>query len=67
MTKLFAGDIGNVESVKNIIDFSNESLGGIDILVNNAGLNIANRRLSEMSIEDWNKVIQVILDLFSHV
>lgn len=35
--------------------------GRVDILVNNAGLNIVNRRLDEVTPEDWDSVIAVNL------
>src|SRR5260370_37654570 len=38
-----------------------ESLGRVDILVNNAGLNIANRRLDEITAEDWDYILAVNL------
>jgi NADP-dependent 3-hydroxy acid dehydrogenase YdfG len=33
----------------------------VDILVNNAGLNIANRRLNEITAEDWDHILAVNL------
>jgi len=38
-----------------------KSLGRVDILVNNAGLNIANRRLDEITAEDWDYILAVNL------
>ena len=38
-----------------------ERFGRVDILVNNAGLNIVNRRLEELTPEDWDHVIGVNL------
>ena len=54
-------DVSDYETVKNIIPRIEDEVGSIDILINNAGIH---RRapLSEMTIEDWNKVIQVNLN-----
>jgi NAD(P)-dependent dehydrogenase (short-subunit alcohol dehydrogenase family) len=39
----------------------------VDILVNNAGLNIPDRALSVMSVEDWHKVLDVNLNGAFHM
>jgi len=36
-------------------------LGRVDILVNNAGLNVVNRRLTEITAEDWDYILAVNL------
>lgn len=36
-------------------------LGRVDILVNNAGLNVVNRRLTEITAEDWDHILAVNL------
>jgi len=36
-------------------------LGRVDILVNNAGLNVVNRRLNEITAEDWDYILAVNL------
>jgi NADP-dependent 3-hydroxy acid dehydrogenase YdfG len=36
-------------------------LGRVDILVNNAGLNVVNRRLDEITAEDWDSILAVNL------
>jgi len=38
-----------------------ERFGRVDILVNNAGLNVVNRRLDEITAEDWDHVLAVNL------
>jgi NADP-dependent 3-hydroxy acid dehydrogenase YdfG len=38
-----------------------KGLGRVDILVNNAGLNVLNRRLDEITAEDWDYIIGVNL------
>jgi NADP-dependent 3-hydroxy acid dehydrogenase YdfG len=36
-------------------------LGRVDILVNNAGLNVVNRRLDDITAEDWDRILAVNL------
>jgi acetoacetyl-CoA reductase len=55
------GDVSDPEQAKNLIDKTIERFGRIDVLVNNAGINI-DRTLKRLSIEDWDKVIQVDLN-----
>ena len=38
-----------------------KGLGRVDILVNNAGLNVVNRRLDEITAEDWDSILAVNL------
>src|SRR6266436_1803276 len=38
-----------------------KSFGRVDILVNNAGLNVVNRRLNEITAEDWDYILAVNL------
>lgn len=38
-----------------------KSLGRVDILVNNAGINVVNRRLDEITSEEWDYVLAVNL------
>ncbi|PLT35024.1 glucose-1-dehydrogenase [Bacillus sp. V5-8f] len=54
------GDVSKEDDVKKIISFAAETFGSLDIMVNNAG--IENEVPSEqLSLEDWNKVIDVNL------
>ena len=54
------GDLRKPEVVGRIVDQAESSLGPIDVLVSNAG--IAPRQgLEEISVEDWDKVIEVNL------
>ncbi len=58
------GRVGNVaveDDVRGLIDFAEESLGGVDILVNNAGLGTS-KLLIEMEDEEWHRVIDVTLN-----
>ena len=58
------GRVANVaveEDVQALIDFTENTLGGVDILVNNAGLGTS-KLLIEMEDDEWNKVIDVTLN-----
>jgi acetoacetyl-CoA reductase len=55
------GDVSDPEQAQNLIDKTIERFGRIDVLVNNAGINI-DHTLKRLSVEDWDKVIQVDLN-----
>lgn len=52
----FLGDVGDRETAKEIIETGIRHFGAIDILVNNAGISYIGL-LTDMSNEEWNKVI----------
>ena len=54
-------DVSDPEQAKSLIDRTIEEFGRIDVLVNNAGINV-DRTLRKLSVEDWDKVIQVDLN-----
>jgi len=53
-------DVSNYDSVQRMADEVLKKLSRIDVLVNNAGINI-DRLLTNMSPQDWQKVIDVNL------
>ena len=53
--------VGDPEQAQKLIDETVENFGRVDILVNNAGITI-DKTLKKLSIEDWNKVIEVDLN-----
>ncbi len=57
-----ACDVAEVGQVRDSVAWALQQLGRIDILVNNAGLNLKRRGLSELTTEDWDRVIRANLD-----
>ena len=53
-------DVSSSDAVAKLFQFADEALGGLDILVNNAGAGIF-RPVSELTVEEWNRVIGVNL------
>ena len=54
-------DVSDPEEAQALVDKTIEEFNRIDVLVNNAGINI-DRTLKKLSVEDWDKVIQVDLN-----
>jgi 3-oxoacyl-[acyl-carrier protein] reductase len=55
-----AGDVRNVEAVKNAVHRADSEFGGVQILVNNAGI-YPRAALVEMTDEQWNEVLDINL------
>jgi len=60
-------DIADEGSAHDLVTFAQDTLGGIDVLVNNAGMNVPKRKISEISVADWTKVVQVNLNGTFHM
>lgn len=54
------GDVGNYDFVCRLFSQISQFCGGIDVLINNAGISHIGL-LSDMSIEEWNRVINTNL------
>lgn len=56
-------DFGGMDqaAAADVIGFARDALGGLDILVNNAGI-IHREASTDMSLEDWRRVMSVNLD-----
>jgi NAD(P)-dependent dehydrogenase (short-subunit alcohol dehydrogenase family) len=53
-------DVSSSEQVAELFSFTEKTLGGLDILINNAGIGIF-RPASELTVEEWNRVIGINL------
>jgi NAD(P)-dependent dehydrogenase (short-subunit alcohol dehydrogenase family) len=56
-------DVSDASQAARLIEETVNQFGRIDVLVNNAGINL-DRSMKNMSVEDWNTVIQVDLNSF---
>lgn len=54
------GDVSNYQFVEKMFAYAKANLGDVDILVNNAGISYIGL-LSDMSYEEWNKIIETNL------
>lgn len=55
----YACDVSRPDDVKQLFDWASQQLGPIDILVNSAGVNVLRRKLGELSVEDWQLMMDV--------
>ena len=54
-------DITDRDSTSRLFNWYQDKFGDLDVLINAAGINIANRKLIEISPEEWDKVIRINL------
>ena len=52
-------DVTDRVQVHKLIAWTRSQFGPVDILVNNAGINVPERSLASLSLEDWDRVMQV--------
>jgi len=57
-----ACDVTDPKKVEALVQEADRRLGRVDILVNNAGLNIKERTVRELSLENWDRLIRTNLD-----
>ena len=55
-------DVASRAGVDAVMAFAREQLGRVDILVNNAGTNVPKRKLTELSIDDFEHMVNVNLN-----
>lgn len=55
------GDLNTQEGVDALVAKTVSEFGGLDVLVNNTGGLIARKKISEMSLEHWNAVMELNL------
>jgi NAD(P)-dependent dehydrogenase (short-subunit alcohol dehydrogenase family) len=52
-------DVSREEDVKQMVEESLNAFRRLDILVNNAGVNLPSRNVVDLTLAEWNRVIQV--------
>ncbi|MFE7119246.1 SDR family NAD(P)-dependent oxidoreductase [Streptomyces sp. NPDC057654] len=63
---LLAGDLGDPQAARTLVDEAVERLGGVDVLVNNAATatsDATRHAVAEVSYEDWQRVWHRMLDV----
>jgi NAD(P)-dependent dehydrogenase (short-subunit alcohol dehydrogenase family) len=55
------GDVSRAADAERMVQETVRALGGLDILVNNAGIIVRNASVTNVSIEDWERVIGIDL------
>jgi meso-butanediol dehydrogenase/(S,S)-butanediol dehydrogenase/diacetyl reductase len=58
-------DVSDYEQVLHLVEYAVEEHGKLDVMVNNAGVG-SETSVGEMSIEEWNRVVDVDLDGVMH-
>lgn len=56
----FVGDVSSASDMEALFEATNSRFGGVDVLINNAGISHIGL-LSDMSLEDWNRMVGVNL------
>jgi NAD(P)-dependent dehydrogenase (short-subunit alcohol dehydrogenase family) len=54
-------DVGNAESVAALFNKTKEAFGRLDLLFNNAGINVPGVPIDELSVDQWQSVVNVNL------
>ncbi len=58
---LVVGDISQEQTCKSLIEEAIKRFGGLDVLVNNAGISGTSKKINDLMISDWEKVIDINL------
>jgi glucose 1-dehydrogenase len=57
----FPGDISQEDVSVNLMNKAEDELGNIDVLVNNAGINGPEKSVADISISEWDEVLNINL------
>lgn len=52
-------DVADDSSIRQFFNDHRDAVGDVDILVNSAGINIASRTMTEMTADQWDKVLRI--------
>lgn len=52
-------DVADDSSIRQFFNDHHDAVGDVDILVNSAGINIASRTMTEMTADQWDKVLRI--------
>ena len=58
--KVYGANVGDQQSVYNMVEYANREFGGIDVLINNAGISCTGL-LQDISLDEWNNLMNVNL------
>lgn len=58
---LHVADVGDPQRVEQLFAEIQQTSGRVDLLVNNAGINVRDRAVAKLSIENWEKLLRVNL------
>lgn len=61
--EFYQQDVGNLDKLPGMVDFTVETFGKLDILVNNAGISFS-RSVFQMTPEDWHQLLRINLDAY---
>lgn len=58
----FRADVANEEDSKAVVEFANETFGGLHFAFNNAGIVGAEKHVDQLTPDEWRKVIEINLN-----
>lgn len=54
-----AADLADANQAQELVDWIETEVGPLDVVVNNAGVNVVDRSLDVLSVEDWDTIMRV--------
>lgn len=64
---LFAGDLAEPQTCRDLVDAAVAEFGRIDILVSNAAFQMTHETVEEISDEEWDRTLAVNLSAYFHL